>query len=85
VEGETVGAELVELVHRFDDVERSPGRAAERVGSVVADGPEAKGEFIVACGLEGHGEFPSLNVIGELLLSKTYQLWRPIGRLVFGT
>ena len=42
VEGEAVGAELGELLDGVDDVERVAGRAAERVGAVVADGPEAE-------------------------------------------
>ena len=55
VEGEAVGAELVELLDDVHDVEGVAGRAAEGVGAVVADGPEAEGELVVAGGRAGHG------------------------------
>ena len=46
VEGHAVGAELSELLHGVHDVERATSRAAEGVGAVVADGPEAEGELV---------------------------------------
>ena len=46
VEGEAVGAELGELLDGVHGVEGRAGGAAERVGAVVADGPEAEGELV---------------------------------------
>jgi len=43
------------LLDDVDGVERGAGRAAERVGALPSDGPEAEGELVVAGGLEGHG------------------------------
>jgi hypothetical protein len=55
VEGESVGADLGEVSDGVDNVEVRPGRAAERVRAVVADGPQAEGEFVVAGWLQCHG------------------------------
>jgi len=47
----------VRLVDRLVDaglVERRAGRAAERAGPVVTDGPEAEGEFVVGGGRVRH-------------------------------
>ena len=58
VEGQAVGAELGELLDGVHDVERGAGRAAERVGPVVADGPESERELVVAGGGGvGHGSW----------------------------
>ena len=56
VEGEPVGAELGELLDRVHDVERLARRAAERVGAVVADGPEPEGELVGGGGGGAHGD-----------------------------
>jgi hypothetical protein len=42
VEGEAVGANLLELLEHVKDVHRCAGRPAERVGPVISNGPEAE-------------------------------------------
>ncbi len=54
VEGEAVGAELGQARDRLDGVQRGAGRAAERVGPVVTDGPEAEGKFVGGGGRVRH-------------------------------
>ena len=50
VEGEAVGAEFGELLDGVHHVQRRAGGAAERVGAVLADGPETEGELVGAGG-----------------------------------
>ena len=61
VEGDAVGTELGQLVHRLDAGEHRPGRLAEEVAGLPADRPEAEAELVLARGLGCHGSsFPCL-------------------------
>src|ERR1035437_2216430 len=73
MEGEAVGAELTELRHSFHDVQWGSCRSAERVGSVVANGPQTEGELVVARGHCSHGVSFSLDVI--CCLNKLIRRW----------
>ena len=50
VEADAVRADVGEVVHRVDRVERRPRLVAERVAAAVADGPQAEGEVVVGSG-----------------------------------
>ena len=50
VEGQAVGTELGQPGDRFNDVEMGTRGCAERVASVVRDGPATDGERVVASG-----------------------------------
>src|SRR5690606_41763462 len=53
------GAERGDLLYGVLDVEPGTGRPAERVGAVVADGPEAEREPVGLGGGECHDDPPS--------------------------
>ena len=58
VEVDAVGAELGELLQRVHRVHRRPGRAAEGVDALPADGPQPEGELVLGGGggdLDAHG------------------------------
>ena len=74
MEGEAVGAHLGELLDGVHHVEGLAGRAAERVGAVVADGPETERELV---GGRGGGHDAPLRMVGELLLITTYTIRMP--------
>lgn len=74
VEGETVGAELRQLLDGVHDVEGRTRRTAEGVGAVVSDGPETERELVGAGRGEAH-DAPSHGrtaACAYMLLTATY-------------
>ena len=55
VQRDAPGAELGQLAHGVDRVERGAGRPAERVAAGVADRPQAEGEAVLGAGGQGVG------------------------------
>ena len=81
VEGEAVGAHLLELLEHVNDVEVGAGRAAERVGAVVADGPESEGELVGGGWRQCHGELRWSEDVAEAINSYRSQHIRIIAAL----
>ncbi len=75
VEGDAVGAELGQALHRLDRVEGTAGGVAEGVPSLPADGPQAEGEPVLGGGLVAHAAAPCL-LTTLARLATTISSWR---------